>query len=104
MRPQPSWLSDGTLAALRLALVKVAPDLADRRLLVNERVVTSDPRFFPGSAVLDEAFVVKFAWSESAARRIVHEGTVLTALGSASPGLRLPKVLARSARPGAADY
>jgi aminoglycoside phosphotransferase (APT) family kinase protein len=99
MSHQLTWLPDGTLAALRLAIAQVAPELADRRLLINERVVTTDPRFFQGSAVLDGAFVVKFAWSESPARRIVHEGVLLVALASASPGLRVPRVVATSANP-----
>jgi len=99
MSHRASWLADGTLASLRRAVVQVAPELADRTLMINERVVTSDPRFFQGSAVLDGAFVVKFAWSQSAAQRIVHEGIVLVALASGSPGLRVPKVVATSVSP-----
>src|SRR2546430_8180261 len=80
-------------------LAKVAPELAGRPIAVNERVVTSDPRFFQGSAVIDSAFVVKFAWSEPAARRVALEGGVLTALRLAAPDLAIPEVVAASADP-----
>ena len=94
-----SWLPQGSVPALRDALAKVAPELAGRPIAVNERVVTSDPRFFQGSAVVDSAFVVKFAWSEPAARRVALEGAVLTALGRAAPDLAIPEVVVASADP-----
>jgi aminoglycoside phosphotransferase (APT) family kinase protein len=61
--------------------------------------VTSNPRYFQGSAVLDNDYVVKFAWSESAARRIVHEGRLLVALADAELELAVPVVVAAAATP-----
>ena len=67
--------------------------------MFNHRVITSDVRFFQGSAVVDGAYVVKFAWSESPARRIVHEGHVLMALADLSDALVIPAVVATSTNP-----
>lgn len=93
------WLSDGSTEVLRTALEEICPELAARPLVVNERVVTSDPRFFQASAVIDDAFIVKFAWSEPAARRIAHEGAILSALARVRPRLPLPEVAAASPDP-----
>ena len=75
------------------------PDLRRRSLVFNDRVITSDPRFFQGSAVLDGVHVVKFAWSEPPARRIVHEGRVLEALAGARGGLAIPRLVAMTRDP-----
>lgn len=87
------------MEALREALNVVVPDLAGRSLVLNHRVVTSNPRYFQGSAVLDGAYVVKFAWSEPAARRIAHERRLLEALAEANLGLRVPAVVAAASDP-----
>ena len=69
------------------------PELAGRSLVLNDRVVTGDPRYFQGSAILDGAYIVKFAWSEPPARRIVREGRVLAVLADACGGLAVPTVV-----------
>jgi aminoglycoside phosphotransferase (APT) family kinase protein len=92
------WLPEASVDALREALAEVAPDLARRPIVLNVRLQANDPRYFQGSAVVDGAFVVKFAWSELAARRVVHQSNVLRALGIASQ-LRVPEVFATSVDP-----
>jgi aminoglycoside phosphotransferase (APT) family kinase protein len=84
---------------LREAISEVIPELAERSLVLNDRVVTSNPRYFQGSAVLDGAYVVKFAWSEPAARRIAHEARLLGALAKAELGLPVPVVVAAPSAP-----
>jgi aminoglycoside phosphotransferase (APT) family kinase protein len=64
----------------------------------NERAVGSNPDFFQGSGFIDNRFVVKFAWSEPAARRIAHEGDVLEVLGSVR-SLPVPDLIAWSRTP-----
>lgn len=93
------WLATPSLDELRLAVDQVMPDVADRRLVLNSRVVTSNARYFQGSAVLGTEYVVKFAWSESAARRIVHEGRLLVALAEAELELPVPVVVVAVASP-----
>jgi aminoglycoside phosphotransferase (APT) family kinase protein len=94
-----SWLATPSLDELRLAVDQVMPDLADRPLVLNNRIVTTNPRYFQGSAVLGSGYVVKFAWSESAARRIAHEGQLLVALAETDLKLAVPAVVAAAATP-----
>ena len=94
-----SWLASPSVGELRQAIGQVLPDLAGRPVELIDRVVTHDPRFFQGRAVLDGTYVVKFAWSEPPARRIVHEGRVLAALGDLRESLPVPRVVASSAAP-----
>jgi aminoglycoside phosphotransferase (APT) family kinase protein len=54
--------------------------------------VQADPRWYSGSATIDERFVVKFAWSEPAAQRLWHEIRILDALGPERVSLRIPRV------------
>ena len=93
------WLTSPALDELRSAVDLLMPKLAGRALVLNDRVVTSDPRFFQGSAILDEAYVVKFAWSEPPARRIVREGHVLAALAAARGNLAVPPLVAAGTNP-----
>ncbi len=50
-----SWLTSSSTEELRWAIGRLMPELAGRPLVLDDRVVTSDPRFFQGSAILDEA-------------------------------------------------
>jgi hypothetical protein len=84
---------------LRGAISEAIPELAGRSVVLKDRVVTSNPRYFQGSAVLDGAYVVKFAWSEPAARRIAHEARLLEALANAELGLAVPVVVAARTAP-----
>lgn len=99
MQGSLSWLAGPSVEEIRRAVTQVRPDLADRPLALNDRVVTSNPRYFQGSAVLDADYVVKFAWSEPAARRIVHEGRLLAALAETDLALQVPAVVAIAAAP-----
>jgi aminoglycoside phosphotransferase (APT) family kinase protein len=94
-----SWLTSPSVEELRRAIGQVLPGLAERPIVLSHRVVTSDPRFFQGRAILDDAYVVKFAWSEPPARRIVHEGRVLAALAKVRDPLPVPHVVAAVATP-----
>ena len=93
------WLATGSVEELRQSVAEVMPELAGRRLVLNDRPVTSNPRYFQGSAVIDGTFVVKFAWSEAAARRIAHEGRLLRALANARLDLSVPVVVAAATTP-----
>lgn len=99
MNPALGWLADRSPARVRAAVARAAPHLAGLRIVDNQRLVTSDPRFFQGSAVLGDAFVVKYAWSEPAARRIAHEGKILSALAAAAPTLPVPEIVVASTDP-----
>jgi aminoglycoside phosphotransferase (APT) family kinase protein len=68
----------------------------DREILLNDRVVTDDPEFFQGSAVVGGEYVVKFAWAEAPARRMVHDAKVLGALGAIRPRPPAPALVATS--------
>lgn len=93
------WLTSPSLEELRRAVGQLVPQLARRSLVRNDRIVTSDPRYFQGSAILAGAYVVKFAWSEPPARRIVHEGRVLAALAEARGALDVPPLVATAIDP-----
>jgi aminoglycoside phosphotransferase (APT) family kinase protein len=93
------WLTSPSLEELRWAIGQLLPELPLRTLVLNDRVVTSNPRFFQGSAILDGAYIVKFAWSEPPARRIVHEGRVLAVLAEACGGLAVPRLVATATDP-----
>lgn len=94
-----TWLAGGSEAAVRSGLAAIAPFLADRAIEFNDRVVTDDPEFFQGSAVVGGEYVVKFAWAEAPARRMVHEATVLGVIGACEPRLPVPQLVAASAAP-----
>lgn len=67
------WLCAPSPSAVAGALRAVAPELS--RLPVNIPAVTSsdDPIWHSTSGALGEDYFVKFAWSEPAARRVLHE-------------------------------
>lgn len=87
------WLEDGSLRSIRSALRQAAPDLADGSIVVRNRPVTTRA-FFQGTAVVDEAYVVKFAWSEIPAVRLDHEAKVLRCLEREAPLLPVPRLVA----------
>lgn len=101
MAKQPdrlSWITDNSRSSIRSALRQAAPQLADGSIVVRERPLTTRA-FFQGTAVVDEAYVVKFAWAEPPAWRLVHEAIVLDSLQMAAPGLPIPRVVAWLADP-----
>lgn len=77
----------------------VAPALADGVIVPRGLVPSEDPRWCAASAMVDERFVVKFAWSEEAAERVCYRARVLDALRGAAPAIPLPEVVAASESP-----
>lgn len=93
------WLEDGTEQSLRAAMVTRAPQLADLPIRISARHAQSNPLWWSSSAVVDERFVVKFAWSEVRAIRLWREGMVLERLGALDPSLPTPEVVVLSEDP-----
>ena len=93
------WLADASEDSLRSALVASAPDLARLPMRIKPRDASSDPLWWSSSAVVDEAVVVKFAWSEVRAVRLWREGVVLERHRRADPTLPLPEVVVLAEQP-----
>jgi aminoglycoside phosphotransferase (APT) family kinase protein len=93
------WLDDGTERSLRAALAARAPQLADLPIKINAWHAQSNPLWWSSSAVIDERFVVKFAWSEVRAIRLWREGMVLERLWSLEPFLPIPELVVLSKEP-----
>jgi hypothetical protein len=94
-----TWMSGSSISELRTALRRVLPGRDVEPIVVHPRLDQVDPRWHSGSAVVGGAFVAKYAWSPEAAARIYREGQILLAVGSASPQLCLPEVVAAGANP-----
>ncbi|MFG1606742.1 phosphotransferase family protein [Actinoplanes sp. NPDC049265] len=86
-----TWLAEPTVDALRAALRRVAPDLAEGTIVPRGPLAEDDPEWSGATAVIDDRYVVKFAWAEPPARRISREARLLDALRTALP---LPTVVA----------
>ena len=93
------WLGDGSEASLRSALAICGPELAYLPIRIHPRCATSNPLWWSSSAVVDERFVVKFAWSEIRALRLWREGVLLDRLGIHRPVLPVPELLVLSGEP-----
>src|SRR3712207_6381184 len=89
-----TWLPGAIDAALRV----VAPELAGASIVLPDRAAEDDPVWWSSSAVVDNRFVVKFAWSRPAALRVAHELRVLRALARCEVPF-LPELVAGSADP-----
>ena len=93
------WLDDGTEQSLRTALAACAPRLADLPIRINAWHAQSNPLWWSSSAIIDERFVVKFAWSQVRAIRLWREGMVLERLWSLEPSLPTPELVVLSREP-----
>jgi hypothetical protein len=93
------WLTECSAAALREALQAVAPDLSEYPLTVPGPTGKEDPVWQSGATVVDERFVVKFAWSRPAAFRLVREIGILTTLAAEPAVPFLPEVVASGLDP-----
>lgn len=71
-------------------------------MTVMPKVEQPNPRYWSGSALVDGAFVVKFAWAQSPALRVWREGVLLQRLAMADAGLAVPRVVAVSQHPALA--
>ena len=93
------WLDDGTEQSLRAALAVCAPRVANLPIRINTWHAQSNPPWWSSSAIIDERFVVKFAWSEARATRLWREGMVLKRLSSFEPALPIPELVVLSRDP-----
>jgi thiamine kinase-like enzyme len=102
------WLPECSVDAVRTALRRMRPELADRSIVLNPLVPQGDPRWSSSSAVVDggvgdspaDNLVVKFAWSPEAAAPLWHEALVLPVLAAgADAALCLPDVVATARHP-----
>lgn len=92
-------IPDASEGSLRDALSSVAPELAGLPIKINPRHRQSNPLYWSASAVIDEVFVVKYAWSEVRATRVWREGVVLHRLLGRDVPMALPDVVALSRAP-----
>lgn len=90
------WLPDGSEERLRSAMDVCASELADLPIRLNPRHAASNPLWWSSSAVVDDRFVVKFAWSEIRAVRLWREGLVLERLQTQEPPMALPELVVLS--------
>ena len=93
------WLQNASEASLRSALSLAAPELDGLPLRMSPVLRSSNPSWWSSSAVLDESYVVKFAWSRVRAARLWREGVILQRLRAAAPSLTIPDVVALSTEP-----
>jgi aminoglycoside phosphotransferase (APT) family kinase protein len=93
------WLAECSVTALREALQAVAPDLSGYPLTVPGPTAKEDPVWQSGATIVDERFVVKFAWSRPAAHSLLREIGALTALTAEPRVPFLPEVVASSTNP-----
>ncbi len=93
------WLADSSEGALRAALDTVVPELAGSPIKVNPGYRQSNPLYWSASAVIDDRFIVKYAWSEVRATRVWREGELLRRLRGRGVPPSLPELVALSRDP-----
>jgi aminoglycoside phosphotransferase (APT) family kinase protein len=94
-----TWFPDGSVQALRAVLERNVPELASGEITLLPRIELADPQWWDGSAMVDNTFFVKFAWSEQAAQTVWREACIMQALSSHTPSLLTPRVIACSDDP-----
>jgi aminoglycoside phosphotransferase (APT) family kinase protein len=94
-----SWLPAPSAAAVAGALRVIAPELAGLPVTMPGLSGRDDPVFQMTSAALGDDFVVKFAWSQPAARFVEHQIAVLRALARPPAVPCLPEVVAAGTSP-----
>jgi Phosphotransferase enzyme family len=94
-----SWLPEPSPAAVAAALRVIAPALTGLPVTIPSPVGQDDPAFQMSSAALGDDFVVKFAWSQAAARFILHQITILATLALQPTVPFLPEVVAAGTSP-----
>jgi hypothetical protein len=93
------WLSEPSSAAVTQALRAVVPELSGLPIDIPGLSGQDDPVWQMSSAALGEDFFVKFAWSQAAARFVLHQISVLETLGHEPAVPFLPEVVASSTDP-----
>jgi len=95
------WLPDPSESSVRRVVTAAVPQLARSRIEVASDLSTSNPDWASATAVVDDSFVVKFAWSERAARRVQREASILGTLARVCPDLRVPRLIGTTDDPAA---
>ena len=93
------WLPDPSEPSIREALASAAPALAHAEIELASEAEYSNPEWCAGTAIVGRAFLVKVAWSEPAAIRVLREARILAALAVAAPGLPIPDLVGMSSSP-----
>jgi aminoglycoside phosphotransferase (APT) family kinase protein len=93
------WLADPSESSVRQAVAAAAPRLANARIELPPDVDTSNPEWSSSWATVDGSFIVKFAWSEAGATRVLREARVLETLGRVVPELPVPRSAGISTEP-----
>jgi aminoglycoside phosphotransferase (APT) family kinase protein len=92
-------LADPSEASIRRAVAAAVPDLANATVALPPDPETSNPEWCVSTAIVGGSFVVKFAWSEAAAKRVYREASVLQALADAAPALPIARLAGSSDDP-----
>jgi thiamine kinase-like enzyme len=93
------WFSKPSASAVAEALRALAPELSGLPADIPDLAGRDDPEFQSSSAALGGDFFVKLAWSEPAARRLLHQIHVLEALAREPAVPFLPEVVASGTDP-----
>ena len=93
------WLSGPSPSAVTEALRAIVPELSGLPVDLPDPAGRDDPVWQSSSAALGEDFFVKFAWSETAARRVLRQIRVLDALAREPAVPYLPQVVASGTDP-----
>jgi aminoglycoside phosphotransferase (APT) family kinase protein len=93
------WLREPSSAAVTDALLVVAPELAGLPVTVPSLSRGDDPVWHMSTAALGEDYIVKFAWSQAAARFVLHQIRVLEMLALKPAAPYLPEVVATGTSP-----
>ena len=93
------WLSGPSPSAVTEALRAVVPELSGLPVDIPDLAGRDDPVWQSSSAALGEDFFVKFAWSETAARRVLRQIRVLDVLAREPAVPYLPQVVASGTDP-----
>jgi aminoglycoside phosphotransferase (APT) family kinase protein len=93
MEAMTTWLAQPSADALRAALQRHAPELAEAAIDVLAWTPQSNPRWWGASAIVGADFVAKFAWSKPRAELVWREAQILEALGPRASQLRLPEIV-----------
>lgn len=100
LRRDMSWLSSGAASEIEAAVERAFGGLASgRQLRLHDHVELTDPKSMRSSVDLGDHLLVKFAWSEVAARHLSRESTLLRLLRTVDPTLPVPDVVAASDNP-----
>jgi aminoglycoside phosphotransferase (APT) family kinase protein len=93
------WLREPSPAAVAQAVRAAAPGLAQLPVTMPTLDSSGDPQWHTSTAALGDDYVVKFAWSQAAARFVQHQITVLATLSLEPPVPYLPEVVAAGTSP-----